>query len=106
MVIFMVDIKENVELNVNDKKRFKVIAAEQDTTMRDLLLLEVKKIMLNNEPVPLRARENEEDRASLIINISTSFKDEIKKFTETKGIKIRDLWVEGVDRIIKRYDNV
>ena len=71
---FMAEIKENVELNINDKKRFKVIAAEQDITMKDLLLTEAKNIMLNDEPVPSREREEEENRSSLIINSKMKLK--------------------------------
>ena len=103
---FMVEMKENVELNINDKKRFKVIAAEQDITMKDLLLTEAKSIMVHNDSVPSREREEEENRSSLIINIPVSFKEEVKTFTEKKGVKIRDLWVESVNRIIQRYQNV
>ena len=103
---FMAEMKENVELNINDKKRFKVIAAEQDITMKDLLLTEAKNIMLHNDTVPSREREEEENRSSLIINIPISFKEEVKVFTKRNGIKIRDLWVESVNRIIQRYDDV
>lgn len=102
----MIEIKENVELNISDKQKFKVIAATQNKTMKDLLLQEAKEIMQNNEKIPIKNREEEENRTSLIINISTEFKKEIKEFTEKKGIKIRDLWVESVNRILRRYDNV
>ena len=102
----MTEIKENVELNINDKQKFKVIAATQNKTMKDLLLQETKEIIQNNEKIPIKNREEEENRTSLIINIPTEFKKEIKEFTEKKGIKIRDLWVESVNRILRRYNNV
>ena len=102
----MAEIKENVELNVDDKKRFKVIAAELGVTMKDLLLTEARGIMIMKEPIPVREREDEENRSSLIINIPTEFKEEVKVFTANNDIKIRDLWVECVDRIIERYSDV
>lgn len=102
----MAEIKENVELNIDDKKKFKVIAAEQGVTMKDLLLTEAVNIMNNGDPVPSREREDEKDRSSLIINIPTDLKDDIRLFTSINDIKIRDLWVESVNRIIQRYSNV
>lgn len=103
---FMVEIKENVELNKEIKKEFKIIAAQQGVSMRDLLLMEAKTIIANDDYVPIREREDEDNRSSLIINIPTDFKDDIRLFVSNHEIKIRDLWVESVDRIIKRHNEV
>ena len=102
----MVEIKENVELNKETKKKFKIIAAQQGISMRDLLLAEANTIIEADVEVPVREREKEDNRSSLIINIPMDFKDDIRLFVNTHDIKIRDLWVESVDRIIKRYNNV
>lgn len=102
----MVEVKENVELNKETKQQFKVIAAQQGVTMRELLLAEAHNIIMNNEYVPQREREPEENRSSLIINIPVDFKDDVRLFVNNHDIKIRDLWVESVDRIIQRSNNV
>lgn len=103
---FMAEIKENVELNKETKKKFKIIAAQEGVSMRDLLLTETKSIIQEDAEIPIREREKEENRSSLIINVPIEFKDDVRLFVNTHDIKIRDLWVESVDRIIKRYDNV
>lgn len=102
----MAEIKENVELNKETKKKFKIIAAQEGVSMRDLLLTETKSIIQEDAEIPIREREKEENRSSLIINVPIEFKDDVRLFVNTHDIKIRDLWVESVDRIIKRYDNV
>ena len=103
---FMAEIKENVELNKETKKKLKIIAAQEGVSMRDLLLTETKSIIQEDAEIPIREREKEENRSSLIINVPIEFKDDVRLFVNTHDIKIRDLWVESVDRIIKRYDNV
>lgn len=103
---FMVEIKENVELNKQVKQKFKIIAAQQGVTMKDLLLHEAKEIMEYDYYVPTREREAVEDRSSLIVNIPSEFKEEIRLFIQDKDIKIRDLWVESVDRVIERHKYV
>lgn len=103
---FMNELKENVELHTDAKRMLKVIAAEKDVTMKELLLNEARDIIDNGYYVPIREREDEENRSSLIVNISSDFKDDVRKFIDERDIKIRDLWVESVDRIIQRYNNV
>lgn len=99
-------MKENVELNNDVKKRLKVIAAENDTTMRQLLLNEINDIIQENRYIPCRDREDKESRSSLIINLSYETKDDIRLFVNENDIRIRDLWVAAADAIIERYDNV
>ena len=97
---------ENVELNKDKKRIFKVIAANNNTTMKSLILDEVNDIITHNISVPSSVREAEEDRTSLIIDIPANIKDNIKTYTYSNNLKIRDLWVFCVDRILERYDNV
>lgn len=94
---------ENVELNKDKKKQLKVIAANYNITMKALIVEEATTIMKNNISVPESIREDETDRTSLIIDIKSSFKEDIKLFTYNNNLKIRDLWVFCVDRIIDRY---
>lgn len=103
---FMNELKENVELHVDAKRMLKVIAAEKDVTMKELLLNEARDIIDNDYYVPVREREEEENRSSLIVNVPSDFKDNVREFIDERDIKIRDLWVESVDRIIQRYNNV
>lgn len=93
---------ENVELNKEKKRQLKVIAANNNTTMKALIIEEAAEIMKSNIEVPNSIREDENDRSSLIIDIESSFKDDIKLYTYNNNLKIRDLWVYCVDRIIQR----
>lgn len=94
---------ENVELNKDKKKQLKVIAANCNITMKALIVEEATKIMNENISVPDSIREDEADRTSLIIDIDSNFKEDVKLFTYNNNLKIRDLWVFCVDRIIDRY---
>lgn len=94
---------ENVELNKDKKRQLKIIAADRNITMKALIVEEASEIMRNNISVPKSVREDESDRVSLIIDIQSDFKDDIKLFTYNNNLKIRDLWVFCVDRIIERY---
>lgn len=93
---------ENVELNKEKKRQLKVIAANNNTTMKALIIEEAAEIMKSDIEVPNSIREDENDRSSLIIDIESSFKDDIKLYTYNNNLKIRDLWVYCVDRIIQR----
>lgn len=97
---------ENVELNKDKKRQFKVVAANQNQTMKALILNEAQYVIENNLDVPSYERESEEDRTSLIIDIPSEIKENIKTFTYSHNLKIRDLWVYCVDRILERYNNV
>ena len=99
-------MKENVELNNDVKKRLKVIAAQNDTTMKQLLLDEINDIIMEERYIPSKDREDKENRSSLIINLSNETKDDIRLFVSENDIRIRDLWVAAADTIIERYDNV
>ena len=99
-------MKENVELNNDVKKRLKVIAAQNDTTMKQLLLDEINDIIMEERYIPSKDREDKENRSSLIINLSNETKDDIRLFVNENDIRIRDLWVAAADAIIERYDNV
>lgn len=97
---------ENVELNKDKKRQFKVVAANHSETMKSLLLQEVQDIISENIAVPDSVREPESERTSLIIDIPSDIKESIKTYTYANNLKIRDLWVFCVDRILSRYDNV
>lgn len=90
---------ENIELSSENKKRFKVFAAEKDVSMKDLIMKEAREVMDENAFVPLTDRA--EDYTSLIIDIPEDFKEEIKIFCVQKDIRIRDLWVECCRRILE-----
>lgn len=96
-------MQENIELNSQDKIRLKTISAQQVKHMKDMLLEEAKVIMENGDDIPRVEREDESNRSSLIIKLDESLKDEIKVYCGVKSVRIRDFWVECVQRIIKRY---
>ena len=97
-------LQENVELSAENKQRLKIYAAEQNESMKDLLLSEARQIIDMNAYVP--AVDRAEDYTTLIINISDEFKSEIKSFCNQKGVRIRDFWVECFNRIIEGEDEV
>ena len=97
-------IKENLELSKEDKKRLKVIAAEQEKTMRDLVLFEAAEIIGWDSDVEETKREPKESRTGLLINIPQESKDDIRLFCRDKEVKIRDFWVQTVNNVIERYD--
>lgn len=90
---------ENIELSLEDKKRFKVYAAEKDISMKDLILEEAHHVIEEDAFIPLTDRAD--DYTSLIIDIPSDFKTEIKSFCIQKDIRIRDLWVECCRRILE-----
>lgn len=94
---------ENIELNSNVKIKLKTISVQQSEHMRDLIIKQAHKIIDNNEYVP--RTERDDDRTSLIIAVKNDFKENIKTFCSIKDIRIRDFWVECVNRIIREYDN-
>lgn len=94
---------ENIELNNNVKIKLKTISVQQSKHMRDLIVEQAHKIIDNNEYVP--RTERDEDRTSLIIEVKDDFKQEIKTFCSIKDIRIRDFWVECVNKVIGEYDN-
>lgn len=98
-------MQENIELKDTDKIQLKTISAQEVKHMKDLILDEARVVIDNNYDVPRVDREEEENRTSLIIKIDDSFKDEIKMFCDVHSVRIRDFWVECVQRIIRRYPN-
>ena len=90
---------ENIELDSEDKKRFKVLSVEKDVSMKDLILQEARTVIDTEAFVP--ATDRAEDYTSLIIDIPDEFKAEIKEFCQHKDIRIRDLWVECCRRILE-----
>lgn len=96
-------IKENLELSKEDKKKLKVIAAEQEKTMRDLVLFEAAEIIGWDSDVEETKREPKETRTGLLINIPQESKDDIRLFCKNREIKIRSFWVQAVANIINRY---
>lgn len=100
----MIMIKENLELNKESKRKLKVIAAEEEKTMRDLVLLEAAEIIGWDLDVEKTEREPKETRTGLLINIPQESKDDIRLFCRDKEVKIRDFWVQTVNNVIERYD--
>ena len=94
-------MQENIELKVEDKIKLKIISAKLTEHMKDLIIKEAHEIIDNDENVPLVKREI--NRTSLIIKLDDDFKEEIRTFCDMHSIRIRDFWVECVNRIIRRY---
>lgn len=97
-------IKESLELSKETKKKLKVIAAEQEKTMRDLVLFEAAEIIGWDLEVEKTEREPKENRTGLLMNIPQETKDDIRLFCRDKEIRIRDLWAQAVNNTLKRYN--
>lgn len=97
-------IKESLELSKETKKKLKVIAAEQEKTMRDLVLFEAAEIIGWDLEVEKTEREPKENRTGLLMNIPQETKDDIRLFCRDKEIRIRDLWTQAVNNTLKRYN--
>ncbi len=102
----MIMIKENIELSKESKKKLKIIAAEQEKTMRDLILFEAAEIIGWDLDVEKKPRELKETRTGLLINIPQESKDDIRLFCRDREIRIRDFWVQALNNIFKRYSDV
>lgn len=96
-------IKENIELSKENKKKLKVIAAEEEKTMRDLVLFEAAEIIGWDLEVEETEREPKESRTGLLINIPQEAKDDIRLFCGNREIRIRHLWTQSVNNVIERY---
>ena len=98
-------MQENIELKITDKIELKTISAQKLVHMKDLILNEAHDIIDNDYTVPRVDREEESDRTSLIIKVDDDFKEEIKTYCDVHSVRIRDFWVECVNRNLKRYKN-
>jgi hypothetical protein len=96
-------IKENLELSKESKKKLKVIAVEEEKTMRDLVLFEAAEIIGWDLNVEKTEREPKETRTGLLINMPQETKDDIRLFCRGREIRIRDLWTQSVNNAIVRY---
>ena len=96
-------IKENIELSKESKKKLKVIAAEREKTMRDLVLFEAAEIIGWDSRVEETKREPKETRTGLLMNIPQESKDDIRLFCRDREIKIKDFWIQSVNNVIERY---
>lgn len=96
-------IKESLELSKESKKKLKIIAAEQEKTMRDLVLFEAAEIIGWDLDVEKTQREPKETRTGLLMNIPQEAKDDIRLFCRDREIRIRDLWTQAVNNTIERY---
>lgn len=92
---------ENIELNKKIKVELKTISVQHSKHMRDLIIEEAHKIIDNNDDIPRVDRDD--NRTSLIIEVSDSFKKDIKNYCELKDVRIRDFWVECVKRVLEAY---
>ena len=94
---------ENIELNRDVKIKLKTISVQKSEHMRDLIVNKAHEIIDNGDDIP--RTERYDDRASLIIEVKDDFKHEIKTFCNIKDVRIRDFWVECVNRVIGEYNN-
>lgn len=92
---------ENIELSSQLKHDFKVMSTKENKYMKDLILEEAKNILDSNLSIP--SLERSEDYTSLIISIPEDLKDEIKNYCSINDVRIRDFWVECVNRSMERY---
>ena len=90
---------ENIELEINTKKDLKIISAEKDTSMKDLVLDKANYIMNNDIIIPVVDRA--EEYSSLIIDVDADMKKEIKDYCNHQDVRLRDFWVECVNRILE-----
>ncbi len=98
-------MQENIEVSKQDKIKLKIISAQYEKHMKDLIIDEAHSVIDNKDFIPMLDREEEENRGSLIIKLDDDFKVQIKDYCYSNHVRIRDFWVECINRIIKRYDN-
>lgn len=96
-------MQENIEISKQDKIDLKVISAQNERHMKDMIIDEAHSLINNNDFIPMLDREEEENRGSLIIKLDDDFKKEIKDYCSTNHVRIRDFWVECINRILRRY---
>lgn len=94
---------ENIELNKDTKIQLKTVSVQHSKHMRDLIIDEAHKIIESGDTVPRVDRED--NRTSLIIEVSNSFKKDIKYYCDIKGVRLRDFWVECVNRVLEVYND-
>lgn len=98
-------MQENIEIRKQDKIKLKVISAQKERHMKDMITDEAHSLIKNNDFIPMLDREEEENRGSLIIKLDDDFKGKIKDYCSTNHVRIRDFWVECINRIIRKYEN-
>ena len=92
---------ENIELSLQLKHDFKVMSTKENKYMKDLILEEAREILDSNSTIP--SIERSENYTSLIISIPEDLKEDIKDYCATNEVRIRDFWVECVNRSMNRY---
>lgn len=94
---------ENIELNKNKKIELKTVSVQHSKHMRDLIIEEAHKVI--DEGVNIPRLDRDENRTSLIIEVSKDFKNDIKNYCDIKNVRIRDFWVECVNRVLEVYQD-
>lgn len=93
---------ENIEINKKMKTQLKIIAALNNTTMKDLVLSKITNIIENDEPIEQITVSHE--RETLMINIGETLKAQIRQHADEHDIKIKDIWVEAIQQIINENE--
>ena len=93
---------ENIELGSDLKHNFKVMSSKEGVFMKDLIIAEAHDILSSDHIVPTIDRE--ENYTSLIINVSEDLKEEIKAYCNLNDIRLRDFWIECIEKSMRRYN--
>lgn len=93
---------ENIEIDKKKKAKLKIITALKDTTIKQIVLQEITNILENNTPITEHTTTR--NRESLIIDVDATLKAKIKQHAYENNTKIRDIWMQAVDQIIKQNE--
>ncbi len=90
---------ENIEIDQKMKTQLKIIAAIHNTTMKQLVLPQINKIIEEDQPID--KIPSTQDRESFIINIDDTLDAKIRQHAYEHEVKIKDVWVQAINQIIK-----
>lgn len=86
-----------IEMSIDLRKAFKSVCALNDESMKDVVVEEVTKILIFDEPCYSTSRpKNGDGMCVLCLNMDESFLEDIKDRKETKGDKIRDIYITSI----------
>ena len=92
----------NIEIDKKKKAKLKIITALKDTTIKQIVLQAITNILENNTPITEHTTTR--NRESLIIDVDATLKAKIKQHAYENNTKIRDIWIQAVDQIIKQNE--
>ena len=86
-----------IEMSKDLRQAFKIACSINQITMKNALIIEVDKILSNNELTYATSRpKEEEDMCVLCLNVDESFTEKVKARKTISGDKIRDIYITAI----------